>query len=236
MISETKIDKTFPSRQFYIEGFTLPYRLDQNCHGGGVLVYVRGGIPSKLIEVNSSVESVSIELNLTKKKWLVNCSCNANNSNTCDHVRRLGKSLDTLLTNYAKMFLMEDPKAEEANMHIKDFCNLYNLKNLIKVLSCFKNPGHSKTIDLMLTNSVRNFQNSYSLETSLSDFHKMTVTILKSYLEKIQPKNASYRDFGKFSNIDFRTKVLQDFSILHLPNDFPYLDLYLNICIRVLDP
>ena len=28
MISETKIDKTFPPRQFYIEGFTPPYRLD----------------------------------------------------------------------------------------------------------------------------------------------------------------------------------------------------------------
>ena len=34
MISETKIDKTFPPRQFYIEGFTPPYRLDQNCHRG----------------------------------------------------------------------------------------------------------------------------------------------------------------------------------------------------------
>ena len=28
MISKTKIDKTFPPRQFYIEGFTPPYRLD----------------------------------------------------------------------------------------------------------------------------------------------------------------------------------------------------------------
>ena len=46
MVSETKIDETFPSRQFYIEGFTPPYRLDQNCHGGGILVYVREDIPS----------------------------------------------------------------------------------------------------------------------------------------------------------------------------------------------
>ena len=75
----------------------------------------------------------------------------------------------------------------------------------------------------------------HSFEINLSGFHKITVTVLKSYLEQIQPKNVSYRDFGKFSNNDFRTKVLQDFSILHLLNDFPYLDLYLNICIRVLD-
>ena len=89
MISETKIDETFPSRQFYIEGFTPSYTLDRNCHEGGILVYVREDIPSKLIEMNSSVESISIELNLKKKKWLVNCSYNVNNNNICDHLRSL---------------------------------------------------------------------------------------------------------------------------------------------------
>ena len=205
MISETKIDETFPSRQFYIEGFTPPYRLDRNCHGGGILVYFREDIPSKLIEMNSSVEKISIELNSRKKKWLVNCPYNANNSNICDHLRSLGKSLDTLLTNYDKLFLMRNFNAEEANIHIKDFCNLYKLKNLIKVPTSFKNPDNPKTIDLMLTKSVRSFQNSCALETGLSEFHKMTVNALKSYLKKKQPKIISYGDFGKFSNNDFRT-------------------------------
>ena len=62
MISETKIDKNFPRRQFYIEGFTPLYRLDQNCHWGGILVYVREDTSFKLIEMNGSVESISIEL------------------------------------------------------------------------------------------------------------------------------------------------------------------------------
>ena len=68
MISETKIDETFPSRQFCIEEFTSPYRLDRNCHGGGILVYIREDLPSKLNEMNSSVDSISIELNLRKNK------------------------------------------------------------------------------------------------------------------------------------------------------------------------
>ena len=114
--------------------------------------------------MNSSVESISVELNLRKKKWLVNCSYNANNSIICDHLRSLGKSLDTLLINYDKVFLMGDFNAEEANIHIKDFCNLYKLKKLIKVPACFKNPHNPKTIDLMLTNSVRSFQNSCALD------------------------------------------------------------------------
>ena len=80
MISEIRIDETFPSRQFCIEGFAPPYMLDRNCHGGGILLYIREDIPSKLIEMNTSVESIFIELNLKKKKWLVNCSYNANKS------------------------------------------------------------------------------------------------------------------------------------------------------------
>ena len=56
-------------------------------------------------------------------------------------------------------FLMGNFNAEEANIHIKDFCILYKLKNLIKVPTCFKNPDNPKIIDLMLTNSVYSFQN-----------------------------------------------------------------------------
>ena len=176
MISGTKIDETFSFRQFYIEGLTPPYRLDQNCHKSGILVYVREDIPPKLIEMNSSIESISIELNLRKKKWLVNCSYNANNSKICDHLISLRKRLDTLLTNdenvsYGKF------NAEEANIHIKDFSNLYKLKNLIKVPTCLENPDNPKT-DLMLTNSVRSFQNSRALEIGLPDFHEMIPSII----------------------------------------------------------
>ena len=142
----------------------------------------------KLIEMNGSVESISIELNVRKKKWLVNCSYSTNNSNICDHVRSLGKSLGTLLTNFDQVFLMGDFNAEEAIFHIKYFSNLYKLKNLNKVPTCFKDPGNPKTTDLMLKNSVGSFQNSCALEIGLSNFHKMTVTVLKSYREKKQPK------------------------------------------------
>ena len=138
--------------------------------------------------MNGSVESISIELNVRKKKWLVNCSYSTNNSNICDHVRSLGKSLGTLLTNFDQVFLMGDFNAEEAIFHIKYFCNLYKLKNLNKVPICFKDPGNPKTTDLMLKNSVGSFQNSCALEIGLSNFHKMTVTVLKSYREKKQPK------------------------------------------------
>ena len=35
VIAETKIDGSFSSSQFLIEGFSTPFRADRNCHGGG---------------------------------------------------------------------------------------------------------------------------------------------------------------------------------------------------------
>ena len=64
--------------------------------------------------------------------------------------------------------------------NLKDFCNLYLLKKLIKKPTYFKNPENPKTIDLILTNRARSFCNSGTLGTGLSDFHKLTVTVLKN--------------------------------------------------------
>ena len=50
MISETKIDDTFPDSQFLIEGFSVPYRLDRTAKEGGILLYIREDIPSKRIK------------------------------------------------------------------------------------------------------------------------------------------------------------------------------------------
>ena len=36
LISETKIDDTFPGSQFLIEGFSVHYRLDRTAKGGGI--------------------------------------------------------------------------------------------------------------------------------------------------------------------------------------------------------
>ena len=38
-LSETKLDETRPSNKFQIEGYKN-FRLDRNCYGGGVCMYV----------------------------------------------------------------------------------------------------------------------------------------------------------------------------------------------------
>ena len=71
--------------------------------------------------------------------------------------------------------------------HMKDFCDLYNLQNLIKEPTCYINPNNPSSIDLMLTNRKSSFCNSMAIETGSSDCHKMTVTVLKMYIKKKEP-------------------------------------------------
>ena len=41
MITETKLDDSFPVSQFEIDGFSTPFRLDRNKNGGDILLYIR---------------------------------------------------------------------------------------------------------------------------------------------------------------------------------------------------
>ena len=78
MISETKLDKTFPAAQFYLQGFCDPYQFDRYRNGGGIMLYIREDIPSRLIEkeLRNNSEYFFVEINLRKKKSLLCCSCN----------------------------------------------------------------------------------------------------------------------------------------------------------------
>ena len=49
--SVVKIDGSFPKGQFQIKGFSDPFRVDRNCHGGGILLHAREDIPVKLLSV-----------------------------------------------------------------------------------------------------------------------------------------------------------------------------------------
>ena len=61
----------------------------------------------------------------------------------------------------------------------------------------------------MLKNKPRSFKNSNVLDTGLSDFHKMTLTVMRAYFVKQTPKVVYYRDYKKFSNDLFRNDILQ---------------------------
>ena len=52
MVTETKIDESFPTSQFIMPGFNSPYSFDRTKDGRGILVYIRENIPSKLLNIS----------------------------------------------------------------------------------------------------------------------------------------------------------------------------------------
>ena len=68
MLSETKLDSSFPEGQFLIPGYGAPYRIDRTCHLEGILLFVREDITSKLLLIeNTAIEGFYIEIKLRKK-------------------------------------------------------------------------------------------------------------------------------------------------------------------------
>ena len=76
MISETKLDSTFPSNQFTVKEYAAPIWFDRNGSGGGILLYIREDIQAKLLtpSLPKDFEGFFVELNLRKMRilWIKN--------------------------------------------------------------------------------------------------------------------------------------------------------------------
>ena len=220
LISETKLDDSFPSAQFLLDGFSKPYRLERCSNGGGILLYIRDDIPSRLLSNSNKTESIFTEINFRKKKWLICASYNPHKSNISNHLHHLGKGLDNYIGNYDNILLLGDFNSEFSEPCLNDFCDIYNLKNLVKEPTCYKNPGNPSCIDLFLTNRPRTFQCTATVETGISDFHKLVVTVLKTFYKKQRPKIIHYRNYKNFENGNFRQdlkKELLKFDVTNAP-------------------
>ena len=70
--AETKINESFPTAQFAIDGFHKLLRLDVTEKSGGLLVYVRSYLPLRRLtehKISSNIQALVFEINLSREKW-----------------------------------------------------------------------------------------------------------------------------------------------------------------------
>ena len=115
---------------------------------------------------------------------------------------------------------------------MKDFCQVYNCKNIIRENTCFKNPENPSCIDLFITNSPACFQGSTTIETGLSDFHKMPLSVMKVFYKKQMPNIIRYRNYKKFNNEVFINDLEEQFSE---NNEFLNFESFKRIVNKTLD-
>ena len=106
---------------------------------------------------------------------------NPHKDNISNYLQLIRKKLD-LYSNNESIILVGDFNSGINDECMYDFCESFNLSSLIRESTCYKNPENPSCIDLFLTNSPYSFQNSGVVETGLSDFHKMIVTVMKTPL------------------------------------------------------
>ena len=202
--------KVFLPANFFLDGYSVPFRFDRNGNGGGILLHISDDLPSKLLSMNKKIEGFFVEINLrNKKKWLLSCSYNPTKMQISNHLAELSKNTDLYLTKYDQLLFLGDFNAGVEDSSVKNVCSSYNLTSMINRATCYKNPEKPSCIDLILTNCPRSFQNSCTIETGLSDFHKLVVTVMKTTYKKSQPKIINYRSYKYFNNESFREELRQ---------------------------
>ena len=114
------------------------------------------------------------------------------------HLATLSNFLDLHSSKYEKMLILGDFNAGIDEPRMISFCETYNLTNLIKQPTCYKNPDNPTCIHLILTNFPRTFQSICVIETGLPDFHLTTLTIMRKTFKKQRPRIIDYRSLKTF--------------------------------------
>ena len=205
IVTETKLDDSFPLSQFKINGYSPPFRLDRNRNGGGVIIYVREDIPSKQLNKHilpDDIEALFLEINFRKSKWLLCGTYHPPSQPDQYFFDNINKGLDTY-SKYQKVVLAGDFNSQEGETIIDTFLYQNNLKNLIKDPTCFKSEVNPSTIDLILTNSPNSFYKTNSIHVGMSDCHNLTLSVFKTTYPKQNPRQIEYRDYKHFRKEDF---------------------------------
>ena len=171
-----------------------------------------------------------IEINLRKTKILFFAGYRSDNKtyglSKIDFFEQIGLALDVYST-YDKFLLAGDFNTEEEVDTLEDFLLEHNAKNLVKEKTCFKSFDNPSCIDLFLTNSHQSFQNTTTVATGLSDFHKMVVTVLKTTFPKAPPKIIHFRDYKHFNIHVFRGEL--KLGLCNISNYAEFEEIFLKI-------
>ena len=207
-IAETKLDSSFPTSQYNLQGFKTPYRLDISSRSGGILTFIRMDIPSRQLTdlvLPSDIQIIPIELNLGKRKWLLITIYRPPKQQISYFLNNLSILLD-FYNSYDSIIINGDFNAEPNNNALSEFLDVHSLYNHMKNKTCWKS-AKGTCIDLVISNNKFSIMNTGVLETGLSDHHLLIYTMLKSKYDRLPPKIIKYRKWKNFDEFPFKSDL-----------------------------
>ena len=95
-------------------------------HGGGILLFIKEDIPTKIISITplKDFEGIFVELNFRKKKILLGCSYDPHKNLISNHLNILGRILDTQMKINDNFVIVGDFNSEMTESAMENFCGI----------------------------------------------------------------------------------------------------------------
>ena len=250
VISESKIDASFPDSMFHVEGFRL-CRSDRKAGGGGLMVYVRSDICFLRVKqfkglsshnlCNFRTESVTLKVKIGKN-WITVVGIyrppSVPLSTWTNELSALSEATSTLTNTvfYAGDFnadLLAPDKRPKAGRRLLDLLDIYDLHCVINKATR-KTKSSETLLDLILTNNRRTTLTSGVVDTLLSD-HSLIYIVLRSSAPRSRSRKIFSRSLKTFNQQNFvRDMEMVPFHIMNLFEDvddklYTFEQLYLDI-------
>ena len=132
LISEYKLDDTFPNNQFKIDHYKK-FRLDRNRYRGGPVLYVNEQVSCKKLtsyENPITSEIMVLEFPRSKRRWLILGIYKTSNQKEAEFLQILSWLVDFHNTTYENIIIIGDFNLTIENHYFNDFREMFVLRAL----------------------------------------------------------------------------------------------------------
>jgi hypothetical protein len=204
MIQETKLDESFPTAQFLVDGFIV-YRIDHTDNAGGLMMLVREDLPQcrryDLEEhkcESGRMECLVIEIIIQGRKWLIH-SIYKQPIVKNNHFKTV---IENVIINCNKedlnYIICGDLNINMLKSNcLNDILDVYGCTNIVRKPTCFKS-NVPTLLDVVITNVPKSLQHVTCIDCDLSDFHHMVCFATKMHAPVIKKRHITYRSYKKF--------------------------------------
>ena len=137
-----------------------------------------------LLSTELFIEGSCIEINIRKKRPLLVCTYNSNKNLISNHLKEIRKNFNNCSSKYDSFILLGDLNSEPTESTVRDFCQIYGSKNLIKDNTCFKNTEKHSRIDLIITKQAKMLSKFCGIRNRVVRFLSNDINGNESILQK----------------------------------------------------
>ena len=213
VISETKIDSSYPNSQFNLHGYHM-YRKDRVKGGGGLIAYFSSLIPSRKLALPRSyktLEALAVESKIGRNDIiflaLYRPPKQSGNTSSSKYFQRVEEEINDicLWASFQKqsVVIVGDLNMDRLKPNHREGKILKDLEEVHDLQCMISEPTRitvtSQTLlDVLLTNAPQLFKKCGTYDPGISD-HRLVYGVMTEHVRKHRPKTITFRDMR---NID----------------------------------